>query len=75
MIILLFSNSAWAPNPKNPIVSETANGLWYNILNRCGGCKVQKNEIYEMTADDLTLEGNGVGRIENMAVFVPGLLP
>lgn len=36
---------------------------------------MQKNEIYEMTADDLTLEGNGVGRIENMAVFVPGLLP
>ena len=33
---------------------------------------MQKNEIYETEIQDLTIEGNGVCRINNMAVFVPG---
>lgn len=33
---------------------------------------LKKNEIYETEILDLTIEGNGVCRIENMAVFVPG---
>ena len=32
---------------------------------------LKKNEIYETKIIDLTIEGNGVCRIENMAVFVP----
>ncbi len=34
-----------------------------------------KNQSYDITIDDLTIEGNGVGRIEGMAVFVPDMLP
>lgn len=33
---------------------------------------LQKNEIYEAEIQDLTIEGSGVCRIDNMAVFVPG---
>lgn len=33
---------------------------------------LQKNEIYETEIQDLTIEGSGVCRINNMAVFVPG---
>ncbi len=36
---------------------------------------VQKNEYIEMTIDGLTHEGNGVGRHEGFAVFVPRALP
>lgn len=36
---------------------------------------MQKNEVYEIEIGDLTVEGNGVGRIDGMAVFVPKLLP
>lgn len=31
----------------------------------------QKNECYEMEITGLTVEGNGVGRVDGMAVFVP----
>lgn len=34
-----------------------------------------KNEIYEIEITGLTSEGNGVGRIDGMAVFVPYALP
>ena len=37
--------------------------------------RLKKNELYEIHTDDLTVEGNGVGRIDGMAVFVPGMLP
>lgn len=36
---------------------------------------MKKNELKGITITDLTIEGNGVGRIENMAVFVAGMLP
>ena len=36
---------------------------------------MQKNDICEITANDLTIEGKAVGRVEGMAVFVEGLLP
>ncbi len=32
---------------------------------------MQKNEIYEIEITGMTEEGDGVGRVENMAVFVP----
>ena len=36
---------------------------------------LQKNEHYEMTIDDFGSEGEGVGRIDGFAVFVPGAIP
>ena len=33
---------------------------------------MQKNEIYEIEITDINNLGNGVGRIEGRAVFVPG---
>ena len=36
---------------------------------------MQKNDTCEITANDLTIEGKAVGRVEGMAVFVDGLLP
>ncbi len=33
---------------------------------------MQKNEITELTVTGYTAEGNGVGRVDGMAVFVPG---
>ena len=35
----------------------------------------EKNREYDMTAEDLTIDGMGVGRIDGMAVFAEGLLP
>ncbi len=35
----------------------------------------EKNDIYTLTADDITAEGMGVGRADGMAVFVSGMLP
>lgn len=32
---------------------------------------MQKNEVYEIEITGMTEEGDGVGRVENMAVFVP----
>lgn len=32
---------------------------------------LKKNDIFELTIDDVTLEGSGVGRLQGMAVFVP----
>ena len=32
---------------------------------------LKKNQIIEMVITDITSEGNGVGRIDGMAVFVP----
>jgi 23S rRNA (uracil1939-C5)-methyltransferase len=34
-----------------------------------------KNDVIELTIDDLTVEGAGVGRFEGLAVFVPHALP
>lgn len=36
---------------------------------------LKKNDVVEMTIDDLTVEGAGIGRHEGMAVFVPRALP
>ena len=36
---------------------------------------VQKNQIYEMEIQGVTNEGNGVGRLDGYAVFVPGTAP
>ncbi len=36
---------------------------------------LNKNDAIELTIDDLTVEGAGVGRHEGMAVFVPRALP
>ena len=36
---------------------------------------MQKNDIFEIEASDLTIEGKAVGRADGMAVFVDGLLP
>ena len=36
---------------------------------------MQKNDICEIEANDLTIEGKAVGRADGMAVFVNGLLP
>lgn len=36
---------------------------------------VEKNKIYTLSIDDITSDGNGVGRIEGFAVFVPGTVP
>ena len=36
---------------------------------------LQKNDDIELTIDTLTLEGQGVGRKDGFAVFVPGALP
>ena len=35
---------------------------------------IQKNEELELTVDNVTLEGAGVGRVDGFAVFVPGAL-
>ncbi len=35
---------------------------------------LEQGGLYEMTADDLSVEGAGIGRIEGVVVFVPGLL-
>ena len=37
--------------------------------------RLQKNELYDIHIDDLTVDGNGVGRINGLAVFVGGMLP
>ena len=36
---------------------------------------VYKNEDLELTIDALTSEGQGIGRVNGYAVFVPGALP
>ena len=36
---------------------------------------VQKNEDLQLTIDALTSEGQGIGRVDGYAVFVPGALP
>jgi len=36
---------------------------------------LKKNDVVEITIDDLTVEGAGIGRYEGMAVFVPRALP
>lgn len=36
---------------------------------------LKKNDIIELTIDDLTVEGAGIGRYDGMAVFVPKALP
>lgn len=36
---------------------------------------MQRNDICEIEATDLTIEGKAVGRVDGMAVFVDGLLP
>jgi 23S rRNA (uracil1939-C5)-methyltransferase len=36
---------------------------------------LNKKEIYTVIASDLTQDGDGVARIEDLVVFVPGLLP
>lgn len=36
---------------------------------------VKLGQRYEMTITGLTLEGEGVGRVKNFAVFVPGAIP
>ncbi|MBC7958351.1 MAG: class I SAM-dependent RNA methyltransferase, partial [Vallitaleaceae bacterium] len=36
---------------------------------------VVKNESYTITIEDLTVEGEGVGKVEGYALFVPGGLP
>ncbi len=37
-----------------------------------GAVVIKKNDIVRLTVTDVTLEGDGVGRHEGMAVFVPG---
>mgnify|MGYP004619225531 FL=1 len=36
---------------------------------------MQKNEVYEMEITGMTEEGDGVGRVDGMAVFVPYTIP
>ena len=36
---------------------------------------MQKNEVYEMEITGMTEEGDGVGRADGMAVFVPYTMP
>lgn len=36
---------------------------------------MQISKIYEIQCTDLSIEGAGIGRIDGMVVFVPGLLP
>ena len=36
---------------------------------------LKKNDVVEITIEDLTVEGAGIGRHEGMAVFVPRALP
>lgn len=36
---------------------------------------LKKNDVVEITIEDLTVEGAGIGRYEGMAVFVPRALP
>ncbi|MFY4776927.1 23S rRNA (uracil(1939)-C(5))-methyltransferase RlmD [Metabacillus sp. RGM 3146] len=36
---------------------------------------VQKNEIYDVTFEDLTHEGSGVAKVEGFPIFVPNALP
>lgn len=36
---------------------------------------MQADEIYEMTVTDVSTSGDGIGRIEGMVTFVPGLIP
>ena len=36
---------------------------------------VKKNNIYTITARDLSSDGHGIGSVENFTVFCPGLLP
>lgn len=36
---------------------------------------VKKNEILTLTFEDLTREGNGVGKIKGYPLFVPYVLP
>jgi 23S rRNA (uracil1939-C5)-methyltransferase len=33
---------------------------------------IEKGQIYEMTIEDISTDGQGIGRIEGMAVFVDG---
>jgi len=35
----------------------------------------KKNDVIEITIDDLTVDGAGVGRVEGLAVFIPLALP
>lgn len=34
-----------------------------------------KNELYDITIDDLSIDGNGIGRVDGLAVFIPDMLP
>ena len=36
---------------------------------------LKKNRVCEVTAEDITTEGAGIGRIDGAVVFVPDLLP
>ncbi len=36
---------------------------------------MQKGEVYEIQITDLSTDGRGIGRIEGMVTFVPGLVP
>src|SRR5699024_4893960 len=36
---------------------------------------VRKNEVVTMTIEDLTHEGNGVGKVDGYPVFIPNALP
>lgn len=36
---------------------------------------VRKNDELTLSIDALTSEGQGIGRVEGFAVFVPGALP
>lgn len=36
---------------------------------------MRKNDVAILTIDGMTAEGNGVGRVDGMAVFVPGAAP
>lgn len=36
---------------------------------------MQRDEIFEMTVTDISTSGDGIGRIDGMVTFVPGLIP
>lgn len=40
-----------------------------------GNTHVQKNEIITVTIEDLTHEGNGVGKVDGYPLFIPNTLP
>ncbi|WP_054635976.1 23S rRNA (uracil(1939)-C(5))-methyltransferase RlmD [Thalassobacillus sp. C254] len=43
--------------------------------NKQGNAPVQKNEIIDVTFEDLTHEGAGVAKVDGYALFVPNALP